>query len=303
MRTSRTFRVIFGIFVLILFGAYSFMRYTTSPHSSDFDSENAHIYTEWKAQQEADAAAELQFQKDIAAWREEQDALALQAIAEAEAQAQAPAEEAVAEEPAAPALPAIDINSWEYILVNDANRLTAQDFPPQVVTVSDSQCPVDSRIAEPLMAMAQACKDAGYSVYLSSGYRSYSEQAANFTRVCNNNGVADGKDANGFYITMPAGASEHQTGLACDITDRYYEIKNASLENTATFQWLKANCTDFGFILRFPQDKQDITGVMYEPFHFRYVGVEAAKYMTENNLCLEEFVALYKPELAAVPAA
>ena len=134
----------------------------------------------------------------------------------------------------------------------------------------------------------------GNTVYLSSGYRSYSEQAANFTRVCNNNGVADGKDANGFYITMPAGASEHQTGLACDITDRYYEIKNASLENTATFQWLKANCTDYGFILRFPQDKQDITGVMYEPFHFRYVGVEVAEYMTENNLCLEEFVALYQ---------
>jgi len=301
MRTSRTFRVIFGIFVLILFGAYSYMRYTTSPHSSDFDSEHAQIYTEWKARSEADAAAELQFQKDIAAWREEQAALAEQEQAEAAAQAEVPAEVPV-EEPAAPALPAVDINSWELILVNDQNRLGSDFFPPEVVNLSDSQCPVDSRIAEPLMAMAQACKDAGYNVYLSSGYRSYSEQSANFIRVCNNNGVADGKDANGFYITMPAGASEHQTGLACDITDRYYEIKNASLENTDTFQWLKANCTDYGFILRFPKDKEAITGVMYEPFHFRYVGVEVAKYMTENNLCLEEFVALYKGD-TAVPTA
>ena len=195
-----------------------------------------------------------------------------------------------------PALPEFDITSWELMLVNDANRLGSGDAPPTVVTVSASQCPVDSRIEEPLMAMAQACIDAGNSVYLSSGYRSYSEQAANFTRVCNNNGVADGKDANGFYITMPAGASEHQTGLAVDITDRYYEIKNSSLENTDTFKWLKDNCTEYGFILRFPSDKQDITGVMYEPFHFRYVGVEAAKYMTENNLCLEEFVALYKEQ-------
>jgi len=300
MRTSRVFRVIFGIFVLILFSAYSYMRYTTSPHSSDFDSENARIYSEWKAQQEADAEAELQFQKDIAAWREEQAALAQQAQAEAQAAEEAVVEPPVAEEPAAPSLPAIDINSWEFLLVNDQNRLGSDFFPPNVITVSDSQCPIDSRIAEPLMAMAQACMDAGNSVYLSSGYRSYSEQAANFTRVCNNNGVADGKDANGFYITMPAGASEHQSGLACDITDRYYEIKNASLENTATFQWLKANCTDYGFILRFPQDKQDITGVMYEPFHFRYVGVEAAKYMTENNLCLEEFVALYRNDAAPV---
>lgn len=193
-----------------------------------------------------------------------------------------------------PSIPQVDITSWELILVNADNRLSSDWTPERVITVSDSQCPIDSRIEEPLMAMAQACKDAGLSVYLSSGYRSYSEQAANFTRVCNNNGVADGKDANGFYITMPAGGSEHQTGLAVDITDRYYEIKNSSLENTDTFKWLKEHCTEYGFILRFPKDKEEITGVMYEPFHFRYVGVEVAKYMTENNLCLEEFVALYQ---------
>lgn len=292
MKGSRTFRVIFGILVLILFGAYSYMRYTTSPHSSDFDSENAFVYSEVLAQLEAEA----QQQEQAAAQPVETPAPTEEVVATPEPVVETPAPEDLK--------PAIDINSWEYVLVNDANRLTGEDFPPQVVTVSDSQCPVDSRIAEPLMAMAEACKAAGYNVYLSSGYRSYSEQAANFTRVCNNNGVADGKDANGFYITMPAGASEHQTGLACDITDRYYEIKNASLENTDTFQWLKANCTDYGFILRFPQDKQDITGVMYEPFHFRYVGVEVAKYMTENNLCLEEFVALYRSEPApeAAPA-
>lgn len=193
-----------------------------------------------------------------------------------------------------PSIPQVDINSWELILVNADNRLESDWTPPTVITVSDSQCPIDSRIEEPLMAMAQACQDAGLSVYLSSGYRSYSEQAANFTRVCNNNGVADGKDANGFYITMPAGGSEHQTGLAVDITDVYYPIKDSSLENTETFKWLKEHCTEYGFILRFPSDKEEITGVMYEPFHFRYVGVEVAEYMTENNLCLEEFVALYQ---------
>lgn len=195
-----------------------------------------------------------------------------------------------------PALPEFDLTSWELILVNADNRLESDWTPPTVITVSDSQCPIDSRIEEPLMNMAQACKDAGLSIYLSSGYRSYSEQAANFTRVCNNNGVSDGKDANGYYITMPAGGSEHQTGLAVDITDRYYEIKDSSIENTETFKWLKENCTDYGFILRFPSDKREITGVMYEPFHFRYVGVEAAKYITENNLCLEEFIALYQEQ-------
>lgn len=300
MRTSRTFRVLFGIVVLILFATYSYLRYTTSPHSSDFDSENAYVYSEVLAQlaAEAEAQALAQSQPQIPT---EMDPAAQPIEAPAEEAVEEEPEEGIEEEPGL-ILPEIDISSWEYVLVNDANRLTAEDFPPQVVTVSESQCPVDSRIAEPLMAMAQACKDAGHNVYLSSGYRSYSEQAANFTRVCNNNGVADGKDYNGFYITMPAGASEHQTGLACDITDRYYEIKNASLENTDTFQWLKANCTDYGFILRFPKDKETVTGVMYEPFHFRYVGVEVAKFMTENNLCLEEFVALYQQEVPAETA-
>lgn len=216
--------------------------------------------------------------------------------AEQEAEPVTEAEPTPEPTPEAPALPNIDITSWEYVLVNDANRLDSSFAPPSVILVSSSQCPIDSRIEGPLMQMAQDCMDSGLNVYLSSGYRSYSEQAANFTRVCNNNGVADGKDANGFYITMPAGASEHQSGLAVDITDVYYPIKDSSLENTDTFKWLKEHCTDYGFILRFPSDKQDITGVMYEPFHFRYVGVEAAKYITENNLCLEEFVALYNEQ-------
>jgi len=218
-----------------------------------------------------------------------------------EVPAEAPVEESAESTPEptpepTPALPEFDLTSWELILVNADNRLESNWTPPTVITVSDSQCPIDSRIEEPLMAMAQACKDEGLSIYLSSGYRSYSEQAANFTRVCNNNGVSDGKDAQGYYITMPAGGSEHQTGLAVDITDRYYEIKDSSIENTDTFKWLKEHCTEYGFILRFPSDKKEITGVMYEPFHFRYVGVEAAKYITENNLCLEEFVALYQEQ-------
>ena len=95
---------------------------------------------------------------------------------------------------------------------------------------------------------------------------------------------------------MPAGCSEHQLALCCDITDRYYEIKNASIEQTATFQWLKEHCAEYGFVQRFPSGKEDITGVMFEPWHFRYVGAEAAQYMTENQLTLEEFLQLYGVE-------
>ena len=95
-------------------------------------------------------------------------------------------------------------------------------------------------------------------------------------------------------IVNRPGTSEHQLGLCADITDKFYEVKTQDLEKTALYQWMYAHCQDYGFILRYPADKQDITGVMYEPWHFRYVGKEAAAYIMENGLCLEEFLDLYK---------
>ena len=204
-----------------------------------------------------------------------------------------------------PAPPDIDIDSWEFMLVNGDHSIDQYE-PEQLAYLNQTadetdiqtaynanRCPVDERIAQPLLDMALGCKEAGLPVFLSSGYRSYSDQAANFTRVCNNNGVSDGKDANGHYITMPAGCSEHQTGLCCDITDVYRAIKNSEIENTDTYKWLLEHCAEYGFIHRFPSGKEDVTGVMFEPFHFRYVGVDAARYIEENGLCFEEFVALY----------
>ncbi len=207
-----------------------------------------------------------------------------------------------------PQPPQVDITSWEFTLVNGDHSI-GQYVPEELAYLhqtlaetdiqtayNGNRCPVDLRIAEPLIAFGQACKDAGLTVFLSSGYRSYTDQAANFTRICQNNGITDGKDGAGHYITMPPGCSEHQLALCCDITDRYYEIKNASIEQTATYQWLNEHCAEYGFIQRFPSGKEDVTGVMYEPWHFRYVGVEAARYMTENHLTLEEFLALYGVE-------
>ena len=101
-------------------------------------------------------------------------------------------------------------------------------------------------------------------------------------------------------IVARPGTSEHQSGLVCDITDWYRELKDASLEQTETYQWLKDHCAEYGFVVRYPADKSgsadSITGIIYEPWHFRYVGVEPATYMMENNLCLEEFLALYGVE-------
>ena len=207
-----------------------------------------------------------------------------------------------------PTPPDVDITSWEFTLVNGDHSIDRYEpeqlaYLNQTLAETDIQtayngnrCPVDARIAEPLIAFGLGCKEAGLTVFLSSGYRSYSDQAANFTRICQNNGITDGKDGAGHYITMPAGCSEHQLALCCDITDRYYQIKDSSIEQTATYQWLNEHCAEYGFIQRFPAGKEDVTGVMYEPWHFRYVGVEAAQYMTVNHLTLEEFLALYGVE-------
>lgn len=189
-----------------------------------------------------------------------------------------------------PAPPAVDVSSWEFMLANPSTSIS-EYVPPQLVTLEGQQ--FDSRILEPLKAFVQAARNEGLSVYLSSGYRSYSEQAANFIRVCQNNGITDGKDSKGFYITLPAGYSEHQSGLCCDITDRYYATKNRTIEETALYKWMSVHCQEYGFIVRYPDGKEEITEIMYEPWHFRYVGTDVAEYIMANGLTLEEFLGLY----------
>ena len=89
------------------------------------------------------------------------------------------------------------------------------------------------------------------------------------------------------------GTSEHQLGLAVDIVDLRYQVLDAGQEDTATQQWLMQNSWKYGFILRYPQDKSAITGIIYEPWHWRYLGPENARTVKESGLCLEEFWAKY----------
>lgn len=149
----------------------------------------------------------------------------------------------------------------------------------------------DGRAVDALKEFIAAARAEGLSVCLSSTYRSYSEQSYLFTRKV---GQCGGDEAAAARIVTRPGTSEHQLGLCADITDKFYEVKTRDLEKTALFQWMYAHCQEYGFILRYPADKESVTGVMYEPWHFRYVGKEAAAYIMENNLCLEEFLDLYK---------
>ena len=181
--------------------------------------------------------------------------------------------------------PDIDVTSWEYRLANADNSIG--EYTPELDTVEGQK--LDKRMTDAMKDFVAAARAQGLSVYLSSGYRSYDEQNYLYQRKVSQYGEEQAKK-----IVAPPGTSEHQTGLACDITDKYYEFKDSSLENTALYQWMSQHCQEYGFIVRYPKDKEDVTGIIYEPWHFRYVGKDAAEYIMDKGLCLEEFVALYK---------
>lgn len=181
--------------------------------------------------------------------------------------------------------PDVDIASWEFRLANAGNSIG--DYTPELGKIEGQQ--LDKRIVDAMSDFIAAARTQGLSVYLSSGYRSYDEQNYLYQRK-----VAQYGETQAAKIVAPPGTSEHQTGLACDITDKYYAMKDSSLENTALYQWMSQHCQEYGFIVRYPKDKEDVTGIIYEPWHFRYVGVDAATYIMKKGLCLEEFLDLYK---------
>lgn len=107
------------------------------------------------------------------------------------------------------------------------------------------------------------------------------------------NGTAQ-KEAS-YWVTLPK-TSEHEIGLAVDIVSANYQILNEKQETTAVQKWLMEHCIDYGFVLRYPTDKKEITKINYEPWHYRYVGIENAKFMKENDFCLEEFIEYLKKD-------
>ncbi len=139
--------------------------------------------------------------------------------------------------------------------------------------------------------------EAGLRLVLKSGFRSYGTQKTTYNNyLARNNGVDDG-------ISSPPGASEHQSGLACDVLSVDYnannQYMNASFYQTPEAQWMEENCIYYGFVIRYPEDKEDLTRVPYEPWHLRYVGREIAGYLNVNSKCLEEFYEDYQAALAA----
>ena len=161
---------------------------------------------------------------------------------------------------------------WRLTLVNEANPLP-EDYEPDTAE-ADNGYLFDIRAVEPLRALLQAGREAGLDLVVTSGWRSWAYQEQLFEDK----------------VARP-GTSEHQLGLAVDIISNAHPELNEAWAETEEAEWLKAHCAEYGFILRYPPEKSEITGITWEPWHFRYVGEEAAVYIMENDLCLEEYLA------------
>ncbi len=183
-------------------------------------------------------------------------------------------------------------DDWNLILVNPWNEVPKNHSVP-LKQLPDGQA-VDKRIYSDLIKMMQDCENAGLSPKICSAYRTQEKQTQLFENKINRlkkqgySGEAAKKEA-AKSVAVP-GTSEHQLGLAVDITDSHNQNLNSEQEKTKVQQWLIKNCWKYGFILRYPNGKSEITGIIYEPWHYRYVGKKAAKEITEQGVTLEEYL-------------
>ena len=168
------------------------------------------------------------------------------------------------------------------ILVNPWNYLS-EDYEVELVEL-ESGHKMAPECYEALMQMLADCEAAGHKPYLYSSYRTYAHQANLFRKMV----AQEGSETKAARIVARPGTSEHQLGCAVDITDSAYRKLNKEQANTATQQWLMANCWDYGFIVRYPVGTTAITGIIYEPWHYRYVGLELAAELKDSGITLEE---------------
>ena len=177
-------------------------------------------------------------------------------------------------------------------LVNFENTIP-KDWKVDLVQLNNGQS-VDRRIYDDLIAMLQAAKSEGLNPLICSSYRTNEKQEQLYQNkvseyLSQGYSKVEASDKAAFWVARP-GTSEHQLGLAVDIVSTKNQRLDRSQENTVEQQWLIQNSWKYGFVLRYPTNKNSITGVGYEPWHYRYVGKEHAKKINELGVCLEEYV-------------
>lgn len=181
---------------------------------------------------------------------------------------------------------------WNMTLVNAENPMQ-EGYVPELAEVENGYS-VDARIAEDLNAMLAAARDDGCQPQICSAYRSVEKQVQVFNDTVNswiNQGSSfwDAYQRTTQEVALP-GTSEHGIGLAVDIVSNQYAELDAKQAETKEAQWLQEHCYEYGFILRYPPEKQSLTGIIYEPWHYRYVGREMAQKIKESGLTLEEYL-------------
>ncbi len=177
---------------------------------------------------------------------------------------------------------------WFLALINK-NYPLDRSYTPSISTIMESsKVTADTRVATSYKNMYDAAKAEGIILTPYSGYCSYQTQKSIYNDKFQSflTGMSEEEaKINTEKRIEPAGCSENGAGLAVDVVSA-----SAGFASTPEYQWLELNAHKYGFVLRYPQDKTEITGIIYQPWHWRYVGIDAATEMKENNLCLEEYL-------------
>lgn len=184
---------------------------------------------------------------------------------------------------------------WNLVLVNPWNEIL-EDYEVNLTQLSNNQA-IDTRCYSRLQQMMDDCRAEGLNPLICASYRTLEKQKELFEdkkrRVIAEGCPEDKADEEAAKTVAMPGTSEHQLGLAVDIVDMGYQHLDTAQENTPVQRWLMKNSWKYGFVLRYPTEKSEITGIIYEPWHYRYVGQTAAEEMYRKNLCLEEYLAQY----------
>ena len=177
-------------------------------------------------------------------------------------------------------------------LVNPWNTIP-QDWKVDLVSVGNGH-KVDKTCYNDLLAMLDACKAAGFRPVVRSSYRTQATQKQLYENKVNQwkgyGYTEEEARKQAAAIVAPPGTSEHQLGWAVDLVDASYQVLNEKQATMPAQKWLMEHSWEYGFILRYPVNKSDVTGIIYEPWHYRYVGREHAKAIYESGLCLEEWL-------------
>lgn len=183
----------------------------------------------------------------------------------------------------------LNSENWATVLISKKYPLGKTYSPTLAPVIEGSSVTADTRVADAYKSMYADALKQGFVLTPYSAYCSYSRQQTNYENKVQafvlQGMTEDEAKANAEKRIEPAGCSENGAGLSVDIVSA-----SAGFASTDEYKWLVNNAHKYGFVLRYPEDKTDITGMIYQPWHWRYVGVEVANEMKSNNLCLEEFL-------------